>query len=547
MMQLVKLVKPLLHIMMITISMGVIGFLCSIFITILGGFALLNVFGLSTGFSTTGLLVTVLILAAIRGALRYAEQASGHYIAFRLLAIIRDRVFKALRRLAPAKLEGKEKGNLISIITSDIELLEVFYAHTIAPVSIAVLTSLILIIFIGQFHIVLALVALAAYVVVGYAIPSYISYLGREDGREYRDAFGDLNSYLLDSLRGLRETLQYGCGEERLQTIKDKSDYLDTLQKKLKDHEGTTRAITDAAILLFSLAMLFTSTYLFSIGAISFNGVFICTIAMFSSFGPVVALSNLSNNLLQTLACGERVLAVLEEAPQVEEVTGKEDLQFAGVSCENVNFSYEEGNTVEKILSDFSVEIEKNKITGIMGRSGSGKSTFLKLLMRFWDKNDGAILYSGKDVTEFNTASLRDQIAYVTQETYLFKDTIEKNIKLSKPEATREEVMEAAKKASIHDFIMSLPNGYDTPVSELGESLSGGERQRIGIARAFLHDAPLLLLDEPTSNLDSLNEAIILKSIKEACKEKTVVLVSHRKSTMSIVDRVVSVENGRVS
>ena len=543
MMQLVGMVKPLLHIMSITVIMGVIGFLCSIFITILGGFALLNVLGLDTGFSTNALLVTVVILAIIRGALRYAEQASGHYIAFRLLALIRDKVFKALRRLAPAKLEGRDKGNLISIITTDIELLEVFYAHTIAPITIAIITSIILIIFIGQYSLILALVALAAYIAVGYIVPQITSKLGREDGREYRKAFGDLNSYLLDSLRGIRETIQFDDGQHRLNTIIRKSDELDKLQEKLKKHEGTSKAITDSVILLFSLGMLFISIYLHSTGSIEFNAVFICTITMMSSFGPVVALSNLSNNLLQTLASGERVLSILEETPIVEEVTNGVNANFEGAEFKDVSFSYDD----EKILSNFNISIEKNKIIGITGKSGSGKSTFLKLLMRFWDRESGNINISNKDIKSINTSSLRNLEAYVTQETYLFKDSIEANIKISKPDATHEEVIEAAKKASIHDFIISLPQGYDTKISELGTSLSGGERQRIGIARAFLHNSPLLLLDEPTSNLDSLNEGIILKSIKEECNEKTVLLVSHRKSTMNIVDKEFSVEHGRVS
>ena len=541
--KLLALVKPLLHIMAITVTMGVIGFLCSIFITILGGYGLVNAFGLSTGIATKTILVTVLVLAVLRGVLRYAEQASGHYIAFRLLAIIRDKVFKALRRLAPAKLEGKDKGNLISIITSDIELLEVFYAHTIAPVTIAVITSIIMLFFIGSFHPVLAFVALLAYITVGYVLPRQNSKRGKEDGKQYRDAFGELNSYVLDSLRGLRETIQFNDGQDRLEKMIKSSDELDGLQEKLKEHEAKTKAITDTVILLFSLGMLFTSIFLWSRGTVDFVGVVIPTIAMMSSFGPVVALSNLSNNLLQTLACGERVLAILEEDPEVMEVEGKEEIDFHGISCEKVNFSYDE----EKILSDFTIEIPKNKILGITGKSGSGKSTFLKLLMRFWDRDNGHIEVSGKDIKEINTSCLRDIQSYVTQETYLFKDSIEANIKLSRPEATHEEVVEAAKKASIHDFIMSLPEGYNTKVSELGESLSGGERQRLGIARAFLQDSPLLLLDEPTSNLDSLNEGIILKSIKEECKDKTVVLISHRKSTMNIAHEEYSVERGRVS
>ena len=543
MMQLFGLVKPLLHIMTITVTMGVIGFLCSIFITILGGYALVNLLGIETGIRTQTILTAVAVMAVLRGVLRYGEQSSGHYIAFRLLAIIRDKVFKALRKLAPAKLEGRDKGNLISIITSDIELLEVFYAHTIAPIAIAFITSVIMTIFIGSFSAVLGVLALIAYVTVGVILPMINSRRGKEDGRLYRERFGNLNSFVLDSLRGLRETIQYDDGENRLEKMVELSEELDSIQEKLKSHEARTKAITDTAILCFSMAMLFASVFLWSRGSLGIQGVIIATIAMMSSFGPTVALSSLSNNLLQTLASGERVLAILEEEPQVQEVHGKSKTSFKGIACSDISFSYGD----EKILSDFTVDIPQNKILGITGRSGSGKSTFLKLLMRFWDRSSGDISISGKDIRDINTSCLRDIQSYVTQETHLFKDSIEANIKLSRPHATREQVIEAAKKASIHDFIMSLPHGYDTKIAELGESLSGGERQRIGIARAFLHDAPMLLLDEPTSNLDSLNEGIILKSIKEECKDKTVVLISHRKSTMGIAHKQYSVENGRVS
>ena len=543
MVQLFGLVKPLLHIMTITVIMGVIGFLCSIFITILGGYAFVNLLGIETGIRTQTILAAVAVMAVLRGVLRYGEQSSGHYIAFRLLAIIRDKVFKALRKLAPAKLEGRDKGNLISIITSDIELLEVFYAHTIAPIAIAFITSVIMTIFIGSFSPVLGVLALIAYVTVGVVLPMINSRRGKEDGRLYRERFGNLNSFVLDSLRGLRETIQYDDGGNRLEKMVELSEELDSIQEKLKSHEARTKAITDTAILCFSVAMLFVSVFLWSRGSLGIQGVIIATIAMMSSFGPTVALSSLSNNLLQTLASGERVLAILEEEPQVQEVHGESKTSFRGIACSDISFSYGD----EKILSDFTVDIPQNKILGITGRSGSGKSTFLKLLMRFWDRSSGDISISGKDIRDINTSCLRNIQSYVTQETHLFKDSIEANIKIARPHATREQVIEAAKKASIHDFIMSLPQGYDTKVAELGESLSGGERQRIGIARAFLHDAPMLLLDEPTSNLDSLNEGIILKSIKEECKDKTVVLISHRKSTMGIAHKQYSVENGRVS
>ena len=440
----------------------------------------------------------------------------------------------ALRRLCPARLEGRDKGNLISVITSDIELLEVFYAHTISPIAIAIATSLVMVLFIGQFSPAGAALALAGYIAVGAVLPLVFGKGGGGAGMEFRSAFGDLNSFILDSLRGLDETIQYGQGERRRRQMEERSDSLGALQKNLNRLEASQKSVTNLVILLFSLAMLLLMIVTKQAGEADLVGMVIATIAMMGSFGPVTALSNLSNNLNQTLAAGERVLSILEEEPQVEEVSGREHTDFEGAQAEKVSFGYGE----EEILRDYSVEIPKGKVIGIHGASGSGKSTFLKLLMRFFDVREGKILISGRDVREINTADLREMESYVTQETSLFHDSIAANIAVGKPGASMEEIVEAAKKASVHDFILSLPKGYETEVGELGDTLSGGERQRIGIARAFLHDAPFLLLDEPTSNLDSLNEGIILKSLEAEKKDRTVVLVSHRKSTMNLADTV---------
>lgn len=550
--QLIGLVKPLLHIMTAAILLGVLGYLCAIFLTILAGQAILKGSG-------QNLFLLMGILAVFRGILHYAEQYCNHFIAFKLLAIIRHKVFAALRKLCPAKLEGRDKGNLISIITTDIELLEVFYAHTISPIAIAVLTSLIMVIFIGSYHILAGIFALTAYVVVGAVIPLRNGKRGGNRGMEFRTGFGELNSFVLDSLRGLDETIQYGQGEKREQEMEERSVRLGNLQKGLSRLEGAQRSFTTLAILFFSFVMLFFTLYLGRQGELDFGGILTCTIAMMGSFGPVTALSSLSNNLNQTLASGERVLSILEEEPLVEEIPeniSSESLQgadkgeahpaafaFTGARAEHVTFAYED----EVILKDYSLEMPQGKIIGIHGASGSGKSTLLKLLMRFWDVDQGAVKLSETDVRQIPTVQLRNTESYVTQETHLFHDSIANNIAIGKPGASREEIIEAAKKASIHDFIMILPKGYETEVGELGDTLSGGEKQRIGVARAFLHDGPFLLLDEPTSNLDSLNEGIILKSLKESCQEKTVVLVSHRKSTMNLADKVYTMDNGRIS
>ena len=543
MLRLVGLVKPLMGFMALAIAMGVAGFLCAQFIPIFGGFAIVKALG-GAGLPALGVLFACMgVFALARGVLRYAEQACNHYIAFKLLALIRDKVFGALRRLAPAKLDGRDKGDLIAVITSDIELLEVFYAHTLSPIAIAAIMSVIMTLFIGSYHWLLGLIAALGFFAVGVVVPVLAARFGGSRGLEYRTQAGALSAFVLDSLRGLGELLQYDAGQRRLDELDARTGSLLATEKKMKTALGTATACTGALIWLFSLSMLAAGSLLYTNGLIGFDGVLIPLIAILSSFGPVVALANLGSTLQQTFAAANRVLDILDEEPVVAENTTGRTIPFTGAACDNVSFTYQ----AEPILKNVSLTLPENKIIGITGRSGSGKSTLLKLLMRFWDVGSGQVAISGEDVKNIRTASLRSLQSYVTQETYLFHDSIEENVKLAKPNATHEEVVEACKKASVHDFIMSLPNGYDTNVGELGDTLSGGERQRLGIARAFLHDAPLILLDEPTSNLDSLNEAVILQSLHRQRKGKTVVLVSHRASTMRIADTTYSVEHGRLS
>ena len=541
--RLIGLVKPLAGYMFLAIFMGLIGHLCAAFITIFGGYAVLAALGFNIPLTLTALFVCVVVFAIVRGFLRYAEQACNHFIAFKLLALLRDKVFRALRRLCPAKLEGRDKGDLISVITSDIELLEVFYAHTISPAVIAFLFTVILCLFIGSFHWLLGLIALAAYLVVGIAIPLATSKRSGDDGMKFRTKSGNLSGFVLDSLRGLSETLQYGQGKKRLDEMNRKTDELAKDEERMKRTAGRNSAVTNTVVLAFDLVMLFVSALLYRNGAVGFEGMLIPTIALFSSFGPVIALAALGSTLQNTFAAGNRVLDILDETPVVEEVVGKPEITFTGAAAEHVTFAYGD----ETILSDVSVEIPKHAVVGIVGRSGSGKSTLLKLLMLFWNVQKGSVKISCKEIAQINTANLREMESFVTQETHLFHDSIKNNLRISKLDATDEEIETACKKASVHDFIMALPRGYDTPVGELGDTLSGGERQRLGLARAFLHDAPFLLLDEPTSNLDSLNEAVILKSLHEEREGKTVVLVSHRQSTMRVADTVYSVEHGRMS
>ena len=541
--RMVKLVKPLTGFMLLAVIMGTLGFLCAQFIPILGSIAVTRVLRFGKEASLTTLFVVLIVIALLRAVLKFAEQRTNHYIAFTLLAIIRDKVFKALRRLCPAKLEGRDKGDLISLITSDVELLEVFYAHTISPICIAFLTELVMVLFIGSFHWSLGVLALLAFVSVGVLLPLVISGRSGTLGDELRADNGAMAAYVLESIRGLDETIQYGGGEKRLAELTEKTKALSEKQGELNRLTGTNLALANTVILICDLLMLILCASLYSKGIVSFDGFLIPLVALMSSFGPVTALAALGTTLQATVASGARVLAITDEEPETEDVMGKEPVSFSGASLENVTFSY--GG--ETVLRDLSLSVPEKEIVGLVGRSGSGKSTVLKLLMRFWETKKGTVAVSERDVKEINTADLRNMESYMTQETQLFRDTVAGNIRIGKLDASQEEIEEACRKASVHDFILLLPNGYETEVGELGETLSGGERQRIGLARAFLHGAPFLLLDEPTSNLDSLNEAVILRSLREEAEGRTVVLVSHRKSTVRIADRVVSIENGRIS
>ena len=539
--RLITLVGPLTGVMLLAIALGVLGFIAATLIPVLGGVGILSVLNHQ---DTLPLIFLVAALCALlRGVFRYGEQTCNHYIAFKLLAILRQKVFAALRRLAPAKLDRRDKGDLISVITSDIELLEVFYAHTISPAAIALVMSLLTAAFLAWFHWAYGVLALLAYATVGILLPVLASRRSGDTGNRMRQKAGQLSAFVLDSLRGVDETIQYHGQAQRLGELEGRTDDLSRVQQDMSRITGTNTAVTHTVIWLYDLALLALGLVLLEQGQVNFGGVLIPLITLMSSFGPVVALANLGATLQSTFAAARRVLDILDEAPVVEEVSGQAATRFHGAACEDLTFSY--GG--ETILDGLTLDFPKGKVVGIVGRSGSGKSTLLKLLMRFWDRQSGAVTISERDVRNINTSDLRSMQGYMTQDTDLFHDTILKNILIARPDATREEVEEACKKASIHDFILTLPQGYDTPVGELGDTLSGGERQRLGLARAFLHNAPFLLLDEPTSNLDSLNEAEILRSLHRERDQRTVILVSHRRSTMGIADQVHSVEHGRVS
>ncbi|MCR5743413.1 MAG: ABC transporter ATP-binding protein/permease [Lachnospiraceae bacterium] len=544
MLKMLRLVAPLSGYMILAIIMGVINNIAVSSITVLAGYALLQILGYDYGIKLSVFFIAMIICAVIRGVLRYAEQACNHFIAFKLLAHIRDRVFGALRKLCPAKLEGRNRGELINIITSDIELLEVFYAHTISPIVIAVIFYVLVCIYIGSVGTAgLAVYAAICYVIVGVILPVIISKISSDTGMKLRDKAGKLAGFMLDNLRGVGETLQYGDCAKRMQGIATRTDDLLNTDEKMKNLSGANKTLSNSLIMAFDLGMLFAGLILLYNGEILFDGLVITLLLFMGSFGPAAALSNLGTTLLSTLASGNRVLDILEEKPVINDVTGREEIGFSGAELKNVEFSYAD----DKILDGVSMEFPEGEITGICGKSGSGKSTILKLLMRFWDADAGSVSLSGVKVSDINTDNLRAMESFMTQDTFLYHDSIANNLRIARLDATDEEIMEACRKASVHDFIMSLKDGYDTKVSELGSSLSGGERQRLGLARAFLHDSKLLLLDEPTSNLDSLNEAVILRALRDERHDKTVVLVSHRASTVKIADKIYNMESERAS
>ena len=534
--RMVKLVRPLAGLMVLAVLMGTLGFLCAQFIPTIGALVVCQVVEFGAQASLTPYFVVLMVIALARAVLKYAEQRTNHYIAFTLLAIIRDKVFQALRRLCPAKLEGRDKGDLVSLITSDVELLEVFYAHTISPICIAVLVELVMVLFIGSYHWAFGCLAAVAFACVGVLLPLVVSHRSGTLGDELRADNGALSAYMLQSIRGLDETIQYDGGAERLAGLTRRTQELTAKQGQLNRLTGANLALANTLVLVFDIAMFAMGAALYTHGDVSFGGFLVPLVALMSSFGPVTALASLGTTLQATVASGARVLAIIDEEPQTADVTGKNEVIFGGAQARDVTFSY--GG--ETVLEDFSLALPEGRIVGIVGKSGCGKSTLLKLLMRFWQTDSGTIAISGRNVDNINTTNLRQMESYMTQETQLFQGTIASNVRIGKLDATHEEVEAACQKASIHDFIQTLPQGYDTEVGELGETLSGGERQRIGLARAFLHDAPLMLLDEPTSNLDSLNEAIILRALKEESAGKTIALVSHRQSTVRIADDVIA-------
>lgn len=541
---LILLLGSLAYIMILAVINGSIGFICAMGVTIFGAVGVAKALGEAIALSY-GLIIGLAVgCGVLRGILRYFEQYSNHFIAFKLLAVLRDKIFGALRTLCPAKLESKQKGSIIAMITSDIETLEVFYAHTISPIAIAVLVSTAVFLFVGfvaSWY--LALAAVVAYLVIGIVVPMISSSRLKESGVKYRAEFASFNAYFLDSIKGIKDIVLNNAGEEREKEVNKRSELLLKETKKMKHNSTRAAAATELTVSLFIIATLVIGIVLVHFDMLSIGKMVIGVVAVFGSFGPVIAISALPSNLTQTFASGDRVLNLLAEKPVVTEVKNGENIEYENLNVSDLSFNY---NEQTEVLRDIKMHAEKGEIIGIVGESGCGKSTFLKLLLRFWQKKGGEIAYNGIDIDKVNSDNLLDNVTMVSQTTYLFDETIEDNLRIANPNASQEELEAACRLASVHDFIMTLPNGYKTQVGALGDNLSAGEKQRIGLARAFLKGSELILLDEPTSNVDSINEGIILNALKEQKSKKSIILVSHRESTMAIADRIYRVDEGKM-
>ncbi len=539
---LIALLGSLSYIMILAVINGSVGFVCAMGVTVFGAVGVAKALGEAIALSYGWIIGLTISCGVLRGLLRYFEQYSNHYIAFRLLAVLRDKIFGALRVLCPAKLESKQKGSIIAMITSDIETLEVFYAHTISPICIAVLVSAAVFLFVGfvsSWY--LALVALVGFPTIGIVVPLISSGKLKESGVKYRAEFASFSAYFLDSIKGIKDIVLNNAGEEREEEVNKRSDGLLAETKKMKHNITRAGSAIELTVSVFVLITLAVGILLVRNDMLSLGRMIIGMVTVFSSFGPVIAVGSLPGNLTQTFASGDRVLNLLAEKPAVEAVTNGKDFDYENLDVKDLSFSYD-GQT--EVLKDIKMHAEKGEIIGIVGESGCGKSTFLKLLLRFWERSGGEINYDDIDIDKINTDSLLKNVTMVSQSTYLFEETIEDNLRIAKPDATQEEIENACKMASVHDFIMTLPDGYKTQVGALGDNLSAGEKQRIGLARAFLRGSELILLDEPTSNVDSINEGIILRALKEQKNKKSIILVSHRESTMAIADRIYQVVGG---
>ncbi|EBB5866884.1 ABC transporter ATP-binding protein [Listeria monocytogenes] len=532
---LLKFVKPLRGKMILAILLGIISNLSVILISLIGAYGILAVI-LAQPLNPYKWLFVMVGCGVLRGVARYLEQYLNHDIAFRLLAIIRERIFSTLRKLGPARLSGKKSGDLITAITSDVEALEVFFAHTISPVFIALGTTIVTVGFLGMYDTGLALILLLGQILIGVVLPMISYKRNKKIGTAYQTEFVGLNQAVMENIASLQDIFQFKLGEARLANLTDRGEKLNKqYQKRLR--QGSELQILGEWVLIGTATLILV---LGSFWQLPLETILIGTVLSLSSFGSVLALNALGTALLTTFASGKRLYALTEEKPVVTFNGLLELSDFESAKLNKVRFSHD---GKQAILSGLSLDLPKGKWLGIGGESGSGKSTLVKLLMRYWDP-DGEVNLNNQPLPKITESSLHQMEGVMEQSTFLFEDTIGNNIRLGKKAATLDEVKEAARKAAIDKWIEILPEGYDTKIGGQARNLSDGERQRIGLARLFLHDAPLLLLDEPTSNLDYINEQAILNTLRSEIQDKTVLVISHRKTTLDLAEEQWLLENG---
>ncbi|WP_050616130.1 amino acid ABC transporter ATP-binding/permease protein [Bacillus testis] len=542
--RLLTLLRPLLPHMALTVLLGTLGYLSITGISVVGGMAVIQ--GAEAGhYGSMRFLLEIIIVSGIaRAVFRLSEQYCTHYIAFRLLAIIRDRIFTVIRSLGPQQLKDFRKGEFMNIVTKDVEMLEVFYAHTVAPVCIGLLTTVVYVSAFSFLHPLYGAAALASYVFISYLVPMAVYRYGREAAETYRSRYGQVSDFLMDSLKGIKELVVFGQKKKTIERIEQFSAQLNDTSKRLKEHEGLLKALTDCTLYVAVFSNIAISLLLVNRQSISAAEALLSILLLFSSFGPSLALSHLSASLVHTFASAKRVLTLMDleiaEKPEGSEPIGAIDT----IECAGLSFGY---RGKELLYEDIHMKWERGRIIGIKGKNGTGKSTLISLMLREMPALSGEILFNGRPASVYSAESLREQFSTVDASTFVFSDTLRRNLTMFKQHYTDQEIMAACSKAGLTSFVESMPEGLDSYVQEYAANISSGQLQRIAMARLFLRNTPVYILDEPTSNLDSLNERYILQKIKENSNGKIVVIISHNDAVLKMADRVYQIQNRRVN
>ncbi len=537
-----SLVKGKRYLIFLAVIVGTLGFLSAMGITFFGGLAILKLVGAEVSLSFAWLIALIILCGFCRGFLRYAEQYLNHYMAFTLLALVRNNVFSSLRKQGSKILDDRNKGELLSILQSDTESLEVFYAHTITPFFIAILTETIVLVLLGVLiHYSFSLLSLGMYLLIGIVTPIIFYLSNRKLGVQYREKLAESENISLNSCYGIKETLFFQKEKEQACILESSTKELNSITKKLNDKSLFSQSVVNFLIILGDILIIALGAHLYKQGVISSYYIILGYMTLATSFGPVVALANLPANLTMSFASAKRILPLIDEKPKVKD--GEDDFTFNSLTVKNVSFKYEDS---KEILKNVTFSLKKGEIVGIEGKSGGGKSTLFKLLLHFEEADNGEIIYNDKNISSYSREALAKNIALFSQTTYLFKNTIRYNMQIAKTDATDEEIYECLKKAGLDEKIRSLKDGLDTQINDLGDNLSSGEKQRLGLARVFLANTPLILLDEATSNIDAYNEAYILSQLKKEKENKAILLISHRASSLSICDKIYHLKDGEL-